>query len=48
MIREVNTDGPPYPQYQLSTVYGGPKKMWKIKEINSSLVSKRAPRENGP
>jgi len=25
-----------------------PEKIWKIKEINGSQVSKRAPSENGP
>jgi hypothetical protein len=32
----------------VSTVYRGPKKNWKIKEINGSWVSKRPPSENGP
>jgi hypothetical protein len=35
-----------YPQFQLSAVYHSPKKIWKIKELNVSKVSKRAPSEN--
>ena len=40
MIREINTGGPPYQRIQytrfhLSTFYRGPKKIWKIKEIDS-------------
>ena len=36
-----NTGGPPYPRiqyprFQLSAVYCGLKKIWKIKEINGS------------
>jgi hypothetical protein len=37
-----------YRQTPVSVVYHGLKKIWKIREINSSLVSKRAPSENGP
>ena len=48
-----NRSGPPcpriqYPRFQLSAVYRFPKKIWKIKEINVSYVSKSAPSENGP
>jgi hypothetical protein len=32
----------------VSAVYRDPKKNWKIKEINGSYASKRAPSENGP
>jgi hypothetical protein len=32
----------------VSAVYRSPKKKIKIKEINGSLFSKRAPSENGP
>ena len=37
----VYTDGPPYPRiqyprFQLSAVGRGPKKIWKITEINGS------------
>jgi hypothetical protein len=32
----------------VSAVYRGPKTKWKIKEINGSQVSKRAPSENVP
>jgi hypothetical protein len=30
-----------------STVHGGPKKNWKIKEINGSQFSKSPPSKNG-
>jgi hypothetical protein len=36
MIITQYTGGPMYPRFQLSTVGRGPKKNWKIKEINSS------------
>jgi hypothetical protein len=35
-------------QFQLSAVYSGMTKKWKIKEVNGSQVSKRAPSENRP
>jgi hypothetical protein len=37
-----------YPRFQLSAVYRAPKKSWKIKEVDGSWVSKRAPSKNGP
>ena len=45
----INTGGPLYSQIQLSAVGRGPKIFFlHIKEINGSLVSKRAPSENRP
>jgi hypothetical protein len=32
----------------VSAVYRGTKNIWKIKEINGSYVSQRAPSDNGP
>jgi hypothetical protein len=42
------TVGPPYPLIQYPRFAAAGKKNWKIKEINGSQVSNRAPGENGP
>ena len=42
------THRPPHPRFQLSVVYRGLKKIWKMKEISCSYISKCVPGKDGP
>jgi len=48
LLHVQDAGGPLYPQFQLSSFYRGPERIWKIIEINGSYISKRVPSENGP